>query len=185
VDVNTAHITEEENMSDFEGQYNSPEAPIIPEKSQITGNLTEIMVQYLKESSPWLRFMGIIGFIGFGALCLVAVSSIFVGIIGGANILGDAGILGGAAIGIFTFIAYGLMALLVFFPAYFTYNFGSKIRKYMYSNSSDDLEMAFRNNKSLWIFNGVLTIIYLAFMSLFLVLMLLGGGIALMTMFIN
>jgi hypothetical protein len=52
--------------------------------------------------------------------------------------------------------------VLMFFPALFTYRFGAKIRNYMETNSAPELESAFKSNKFLWKFNGILTIIALA-----------------------
>jgi hypothetical protein len=54
------------------------------------------------------------------------------------------------------------VAVLGFFPSYFIYNFGSKIRTYLRTGAEQDLERALKNNKSLWKFSGILTIIGLA-----------------------
>jgi len=143
-------------MSDFENPYKSPETTIVPEKIQGTG-LTETMLGYLKEASPWLRFIGILGFIGAGLSCL---GGIIFAITSSSLIDFAEGFLN-FPIWLLALIYIGV-GVLLFFPARFTYNFGAKIRNYQFSGSNEDLEAAFKNNKSLWKFQGILYIIYLA-----------------------
>jgi len=145
-------------MSDFENPYKSPETSIVPEKTQASGAvITETMLGYLKQASPWLRFIGIMGFIGAGLTCLFGI--IFVITSSALPSFMDG--IANFPIWILSLFYIGAGALL-FFPARFTYNFGAKIRNYQFSGSNEDLELAFRNNKSLWKFQGILMIIYLA-----------------------
>jgi len=156
-------------MSDSYNPYQSPESPIVPETPQNTGvMLTEKMLRYLSDTSPWLQFIGILGYIGSGLLV----------------VLGIFGTIGFSAIsflelGDFPFwilaIIYIPMGVLCFFPAHFAFNFGRKIRNYRFSNSIDDLELAFKNNKSLWKFYGIICIIYLAIIPVFFVIAIIGG----------
>jgi hypothetical protein len=156
-------------MSDSYNPYQSPESPIVPETPQNTGvMLTEKMLRYLSDTSPWLQFIGILGYIGSGLLVVIGIF----GTIGFSAIsfleLGD-----------FPFwilaIIYIPMGVLCFFPAHFAFNFGRKIRNYRFSNSIDDLELAFKNNKSLWKFYGIICIIYLAIIPVFFVIAIIGG----------
>jgi len=161
-------------MSDYENPYNSPEAPIVPEKSQNVGNLNETMLRYLNETSPWLRFIGIIGFIGCGILTITGIIfAIFPRMISTTfmNVSGS---------GPFWVISilYFALGILLFFPSRFTYDFGAKIRKYQFSNSDIDLELAFKNNKSLWKFYGILCIVYLALIPFMIVIAIIIGVVA-------
>ena len=159
-------------MSDEQNPYQGPEttsfqaAPAMPQ-----GNLTETMLMYLKGASPWLRFIGIVGFIMAGLIALWGLVIFLIFIVSGGFLDdlayetgsyffygGLMGVIGGMA-GLFTI---GI-AVLVFIPALFTYRFGDKIRKYLYSGTEKELEEAFKNNKSLWMFNGIIYIISLAF----------------------
>ena len=157
-------------MSDLEYPYNSPEAPIIPEKTPSAGNLTETMMRYLKESSPWLRFIGILGFIGCGLLVLWAIIAV-IGTIATTAFLNE---LINFPIWIISPI-YFIFAAVLFFPSLYTYNFGAMIRKYSFSNSDDDLEQALKNNKSLWKFYGIMCIIYLAIIPVIFVIAIIIG----------
>jgi hypothetical protein len=158
-------------MSDTSNPYQSPEASVNPVKPLIAqGTLTETMLMYLKQASPWLRFIGILGFIQCGFLALSALLSFIMAPFGAvwselgqmpefeAFATGFAGVFGGI-LGIYMLGA----AVLLFFPSYFIYNFGSKIRTYLRTGSDQDLEGALKNNKSLWKFSGILAIIGLAF----------------------
>jgi len=158
-------------MSDFENPYQSPESPIVPETRQNTGNpLSENMLQHLFEASPWLRFVGILGYIGSGLIAaagiIFAISSFAASAIGGLFDQFPLWLLA---------LAYIPLGAIFFFPSHFTYNFGKKIRNYRFSNSSEDLETAFKNNKSLWKFYGILCIINLSFIPVSIVIALIAG----------
>jgi hypothetical protein len=158
-------------MSDTSNPYQSPETSVNPVKPLIAqGTLTETMLIYLKQASPWLRFIGILGFIQCGFMALGALSlfalmpfrAVWSGLgrIPGFEVFttGFEGIFGGL------FGVYFLGGtVLLFFPSYFIYNFGSKIRTYLRTGSDQDLEGALKNNKSLWKFSGILAIVGLAF----------------------
>ena len=137
------------------------------------------MLRYLKEASPWLRFVGILGFISCGFIALGAFFTI-VGTITAAAFMREFIPMG-------EFLTYPIwlispmyiaIGVLCFFPSLFTYNFGAKIRRYQLSNSDEDLEQAFKNNKSFWKFYGILCIIYLAFIPVMMILSILISVIA-------
>ncbi|MCL2264914.1 MAG: hypothetical protein FWC22_02620 [Treponema sp.] len=160
-------------MSDNSNPYQSPEAPIVPETPK-SGILTGTMLSFLKEASPWLRFIGILGYIYFGIICLFTLIA-FIAVITGNTSSFNFGFdfleaIGGAVV----LIVYGLMGLIIFFPAHFTYKFGAYIRNYFNSNSSDDLELAFKNNKSLWLFSGIIAIISISIVALILIIGLIA-----------
>jgi len=161
-------------MSDFENPYKSPETTIVPETPQGEGAaLTETILGYLKEASPWLRFMGILGFIGCGITCLVGIiSAIF-----SSTFFGSREELESFPIGVLS-LFYVAAGAVYFFPARFTYNFGAKIRDYQISSSNEDLELAFKNNKSLWKFNGILSIVCLALIPFIIIISIIFGVVA-------
>jgi hypothetical protein len=131
------------------------------ENSAAQGGLTATMIRYLKEASPWLRFIGILGYIGAG---LLAVAGVIFTIVFAAT--GRTFGYAGSAVGAFAGLIYVVLAVISFFPARFTYYFGAKIRSYLLNNTEKDMEEAFKNNKSLWKFAGILAIVYLAFIPL-------------------
>jgi hypothetical protein len=149
-------------VSDFENLPQSPENAGAPEKPPAArAMLTDTMLFYLRETSPWLRFIGILGFIecAFMFLAGILTAIIFFAVSGFADEFD------GFPIGLLGLV-YAVLAVVTFFPARFTYSFGARIRNYQLSNSEQELEQAFKNNKSLWKFIGIFCIVYLAFIPL-------------------
>jgi len=172
-------------MSDTANPYQSPETVAAPLKPLVDqGTLTETMLTYLKNASPWLRFLGILGFIGTGFTVLWGISFLALGSIMGqvwssipgidtfSEISGDLGAFSGVLIGLIIIGA----AALIFFPSYFIYSFGTKIRSYLREGRERDLEIAFRNNKSFWKFVGILYIIYLAIIPVAIVIAVIAAA---------
>jgi hypothetical protein len=120
------------------------------------------MLIYLREASPWLRFIGILSFIGCGFTALMGLLTLLVsGFIDFADLslaLPGLSNWGGPVMGA---VYLGGAALLIF-SGRFTYNFGAKIGHFLRSGAAADLELAFKNNKSLWKLNGIMAIVYLA-----------------------
>ncbi|MDR0641297.1 MAG: hypothetical protein LBG07_02425, partial [Treponema sp.] len=132
-------------------------APAQAEENAAQGILTAFMIRCLRETSPWLRFVGIVGYIGAALLIvsgIVTMATGFGGITGFRYFPLVSGLAG------FSYIPLGALA---FFPARFTYRFGQKIRHYLSSGAEKDLEEALKNNRSLWKFSGILIIVYLSF----------------------
>jgi uncharacterized membrane protein YjgN (DUF898 family) len=168
-------------MSDAVNPYQSPETVAAPVKPLVAqGTLTETMLFYLKGASPWLRFIGILGFICSGLTVLGSISFLaFIPLIGqvwkevpGFEAFG--GIFRAAFSGSMVALCIG-GAVLMFFPSLFTYRFGEKIRSYLRNGTEQDLEQAFKNNKSLWKFYGIICIIYLAFIPLMVIIGIIVG----------
>ena len=147
----------------------NPEAPAALEKRHAAhGIITENMRAYLKGAAPWLKFMGVLGFIGAGLMALWGVGSLalapFMGSAWGEMGFTFGGLLGGGMA-----LLYIGSGALMFFPALFTFRFGSKISYYLRTSAEHDLEAALKNNKSLWKFTGIITIVYLALMPVIII----------------
>jgi hypothetical protein len=149
-------------MSD--NPYQSPQTGAAPVPAA-SGILTETMVLSLKGASPWLRFLGIMGFIGCGIL---AAAGIVMMIAGSSFIPGmdELGSFTAAALG----VLYIILGVVGFFPARFTYCFGARIRGFLRNSAEQELELAFKYNKSFWKFSGIVTIIYLAIIPVVIVI---------------
>jgi hypothetical protein len=150
-------------MSDTGNPWQSPAAAVKVEENAVQGILTAAMIRYLKETSPWLRFIGILGYIGAGFCLVVGIVLAIVLLVTGLGRTAITGFedLAGVA-STFMGLIYIVLGALVFFPARFTHRFGVKIRNYLLSGAEKDLEEALKNNRSLWKFNGILVIVYLA-----------------------
>jgi hypothetical protein len=152
-------------MSD--NPYESPQAEANAENPLSGRILTEKTLFYLRGVSPWLRFVGITGFIFLG----IVVIGLLVAMAGSNSLASSLGI---GNFSPFLFIVYLPVLAIGFFHVFFTFRFGKKIQAYLQTGDYMDLEDAFKNNKSLWTLTGVLYIISLAGFALALI----GGIIA-------
>lgn len=167
-------------MSEAVNPYQSPETPAVPVKPLLAqGTLTETMLIYLKGASPWLRFIGILGFINSALVLLWAVSMFAIVPLVWQSWdqipwFEPVGGIMGAASGVVMAVLCILLALLIFLPALFLYRFGHRIRNYLASGADQDLEQAFKNNKAFWKFVGIICIVQVAFFPL----LIIGGIVA-------
>jgi hypothetical protein len=117
--------------------------------------LNDNILFHLKSASPWLRFLGIVCYIVCGLLAAGGLIMLIAApLMDSLDIGGEVGLLAG--------IVYLALAVLIFFPARFMYSFGARLRNYFLSDSEKELELAFKYNKSLWKFYGIILIIVLA-----------------------
>ena len=173
-------------MSDTSNLYRSPGTVAAPDKSLPGQNgLTETMLLYLKGASPWIRFIGILGYISAAFVVLTgifffAIGSFFAQVwssIPGFEELGGLNNSMGSIFGVIMGLIFVGCAVLMFFLSRFSYNFGAKIRNYLHDGRDEELEQAFRNNKSLWKLLGILSIIELAFLPLSMIISI-GAAVA-------
>jgi hypothetical protein len=157
-------------MSD-DNPYQSPQAEINAERTGPQGCLTEGMVSHLSAAAPWIRFIGVLGYVGCGFTALVGLGCIIAGPATDSFFSRWGGAVGMVSLG----IIYIALGVLLFFPAMFAYNFGVRIRNYLRSGSEYELEQAFKNNRSLWKFLGILAIVELALLPVLIVAGLIIG----------
>jgi len=141
-------------MSNEVNPYQSPEAPASPIQLQ---GLTVLMQMYLRQASPWLRFMGILGFIGvgfyiFGSIIATVLASSHGSTWANSSYYKLFSSSAGVVLGLFC-------GLIIFFPSLYSYRFGARIRSYLKEGNDEDLELALKNNKSFWKFCGIYSII--------------------------
>jgi hypothetical protein len=150
--------------------YQSPQTEISAEDNR-QGILTNSMVLYLQEAAPWLRFIGILGYIG----CGISVGTglvMMVTMIVGLSSFGIDKTWPMTTSGMFGFV-YLIFGALMAFPARFTYNFGARIRNFIKGSAEQELELAFKNNKSLWKYLGILCIVNLALIPVGIVILII------------
>ena len=158
-------------MSDSAGNpYESPQAEAGAVNPLSDRVLTENMVYYLRGASPWLRFIGICGFISLGLMVLTILVIAF----GLRSMIPDTQEYAPLrAISPVMTLFYVPILALYFLPVRFLFRFGKYLKSYLFTGDTRDLEEAFKNNKSLWTFIGVLMIIALSFFALFLLIVII------------
>ncbi len=138
-------------------------------------HLDQQSVNYLKEAARWSRLLAIVGFIYCG---LMAVCGLFMGSMMTRIMTSSLGGSDMAMSGVGTaFISFFIifMALILFFPAYYLFNFSSKVKRALQNNDQAVLTDSLRNLKSFFKFNGILVIIVLAFYALALISAIIGA----------
>jgi Family of unknown function (DUF5362) len=131
---------------------------------------------FLNETARWGKFLSIVGFVTCG---LLAVASFFIGSIMSRSALASysadgAGAYGaGFAAGITA--VYLAIAVLYFFPCLYLYRFSVRLKAALNGNDQVQLNQALKNQKSLFKFIGILTIIVLAFYALALIVIVIGS----------
>jgi hypothetical protein len=169
---NIFNSIDDKDMNDTVNPYQSPEKEAVPEKSLVQGFLTETMLIHLKGASPWLRFIGIVGFIGTG---IIVLSGILILPIARQAYSQMPGLepFGLAATGAAFSIGMAIYCLgtgaLFFFLSFYVFRFGEKIRSYLGTGMNLDLEMAFKYNRNLWKMLGILCIIGLTILPLMII----------------
>jgi hypothetical protein len=124
---------------------------------------------YLGETARWAKFLAIMGFVGCGICVLVALfAGTFI-----AGTLAGVGDNRGYMGGLVSFI-YIAIALVMFFPSLYLYNFASRMQVALRSNDQEQLTRSFRNLKSCYRYMGILTIIYLGLIVLLMIFNIFG-----------
>jgi hypothetical protein len=134
---------------------------LLPPPPESHGPITPLMVEYLRETKPWVRFMSVIMFVMVG---LILIGSVFM-------LLIPAG-------GIFLALIYVAMGVLYLFPAYFLHQYASAIRSLERGGGDVAMEDALRSQKSFWRFVGILTLIIMVIYGIILVVFILGAASA-------
>ncbi len=122
--------------------------------------LTEEAKMHLAGMAKWTKFLSIVGIIVTVMMLLgvTAISTTF----SAMSSMPDMGPF--AAMGVVGFtIIYLIMLLLYVYPIYCLYRFSTNIKKALTENDSYALAEAFKHQKNLFMFMGVLTIIMISF----------------------
>jgi Family of unknown function (DUF5362) len=125
-------------------------------------HLDQSSINYLGEVARWCRFLSIIGFIYCGLMVLFGV---FFGTIISmmTPMMGqDSAAMSTIGSG-FLGIVIIVVSLLLFFPAYYLFNFSTKMKRAILHNEQPVLAESLKNLKSFFKFYGILVIVVLSF----------------------
>jgi hypothetical protein len=141
---------------------------------QIDHNVTA----YLKEAARWAKFLAILGFIGCGLMILMALffGTIVTAMLNmGGNMMGGAGSAATGIMGGLLSFIYIVVALLLFLPCLYLYNFGSKMQVALRTNDQEQLTRSFKNLKAHYRYIGIFALIYLGLIALVMIFGVLGS----------
>src|SRR5687767_10772849 len=128
------------------------------------GPVTPLMIEHLRATKPWVRFMSIILFISVALIFLGAVVILLV----------PTG-MGGSGVSALIAIVYLAMGALYIVPAYFLHQYASSIRSLEQGGGDVAMEEALRNQKSFWRFVGITTLVVICIYAIVIVFAMLGA----------
>jgi len=113
--------------------------------------VTENMINSLRCTRPWTKFLSIMAFIGLG--CMVIAGLIM--LVAGKYLPGQSGSGLSALVG----VVYLVAAALYLFPALYVFKYSSAVGRFLVSKKAIDMESALANQKSFWKFIGILCLV--------------------------
>lgn len=113
-------------------------------------------INYLNETVKWSKFLSIMGFIGSGFMVIMGLfaGSIFSTLSANPQFKAMPAV-ASIALG----VVYILMGLLYFFPTLYLLRFSNKTKLAISTKNTSELTEAFKNQKSLYKFMGIMMII--------------------------
>lgn len=148
--------------------YATPLSPLEGVGSGVPmGNVTLGTLEALQATKPWVRFMGVMGWIGVGLMVVLGLVVFFASVM-----TQDRGI--PAAVGLLYLVLAGLYVP----PTLFLHRYASRIGDLLGSNDAGDLEEALRAQKSFWKYVGILMAVTLAIYALVIVGMIIFAAMA-------
>jgi Family of unknown function (DUF5362) len=129
---------------------------------------------YLSETARWAKFISIVMFVFTGLVALIAIfGGSIMGSLGAAMGQSGAGLAMMGGVGIF--IIYGLIAVLLFFYAWYLYKFATQMKVALAGSDQDALVSSFSNLKSYYKLAGIVMLIGVIFYGIFFVIAIIAG----------
>lgn len=127
---------------------------------------------YLKVAAKWAVFLAILAFVGIGFMFLAGMAFLTLGSV--LSDFADFENMNLSILGVF----YLLITVLYFFPAFYLFQFGNKIKDAVVSNNQLFLDEGLKNLKRLFKFIGILSVIALSMMMLMIPIAIVVGTMA-------
>lgn len=155
--------------------YSSPAANLFGSTSGTSvESVSAGVINQLKRTKPWVRFFGVLLWIGVAFMLLASVAMILGGSTMGAVMeKTNPGLPSGFMAGIGAL--YILMAALYVYPALKIWKYGTWIGKLVASGSNADLEEALNQQRGFWKFIGIMMIILLVIYVIAIGFMVVAG----------
>ena len=155
--------------------YSSPAANLFGSTSGTSvESVSAGVINQLKRTKPWVRFFGVMMWIGVAFMLLAAVAMILGGAaMGTAMQKTNPGMPAGFMAGMGAL--YILISVLYIYPAIKIWKYGSSIGKLVQSGSNIDLEEALNQQRGFWKFVGITMIVVIV---VYLVAIVVMVGVA-------
>ncbi len=140
-------------MTDSPNPYQAPAADLVAAQPTATEAFTPGMVQALRETKPWVRFLSILGFVGCGLMFLaglvVAIAGAFTEDAFGGGF--------GALLG----LVYFVMGALWILPLVHLHKYANAITPVTQGAGANAIEGALARQRSFWRTVGIMTLVFI------------------------
>lgn len=151
-------------MNPYQPPAESPLDPRLSMPGSGTGEVEAAVMESLRQTKPWVMFLGVMGFIGAGFLLLGG---------GVVAVVGLPDVPGGRAFG----LAYVAFAVVYVFPSLFLTRYAKAIRELLAGGGNEALAQAIEQQKKFWRFVGISMVV---FMGLYFALIVVFGTLGAM-----
>jgi len=158
--------------------FSSSPNPYTPPRADLQGTLpgdgyqSEVspgVVEVLRQTKPWARFLAVLGFIGMGFMLLASVAMLALGSSLGRGLP--------AGFGVGMMLVYVVMAGIQLPAVLFLNRYASRIGSLMDSHAPADLQEALSAQKSFWRYIGILSLIVMCVYILIFVIAVGAGAL--------
>jgi hypothetical protein len=143
--------------------YAAAPYPVAPLAQGAPAAVTEVTVDLLRQTRPWVLFMSILTFLGAGLMLVLSIVMVAAGFVAS----------GPDALPKFVGLLYLPFALLYVYPGIKLWKYGSAIGRLVASRTPAELEVALAEQKSFWKYLGVVAAVVM-------VLYAVGIGVAIL-----
>lgn len=149
------------------------DAPLDSISDQSVSVSSEIK-DYLHTTAKWGKFLAVVGFVVTGFIVMAALSvGLFFGTLGSILFPGmpDSGFIG-VGLG----LLYALLAVIYFFPAWYLFQFSTKMMLAVRNDDQEFFTIGFKNMKSLFRFLGIATLVLLSLYPIMIICFVIFGA---------
>lgn len=127
--------------------------------------VTDLMIDHLRATKPWVRLISIIMFIFAGLIVLAGLGMMFF----------SASSMQGFGFGPIVGIIYIIMSVLYIVPGYFLHQYASSIQDFLQNGGDSAMENALGSQKSFWRFAGISALVVIGIYALVFLFIILGA----------
>jgi hypothetical protein len=153
------------------GSYGVAAYPAAPIPQAAPGAVTELTVDLLRRTRPWVLFLAALAFVGCGLIVVMGVIMVAAGFLTSP---------GPDAFPKFLGLLYLPFAVLYVYPAIKLWKYGSAIGRLVASPTPAELEAALAEQKSFWKYTGVVAAVVLALYAVGIAVAITFGVVAAM-----
>jgi hypothetical protein len=142
---------------------------VAPYREPVPNAPTDLAVEYLKQTRPWVMLMAVLCFLGAGLMCMAGVGMTAMGLI--SSSMSSSSPLPMWIIG----LVYVPLGGMYVYPGIKLWAYSTSIGRVVANRSIDDLEQALMHQKSFWKFCGIAVIVmFVLYIFMFIGMMVFG-----------